>query len=58
MLPQRPISFTACYAYIVVLILLLGKIMPSYSYYKEKKLVYIAITALSSRQPSSYTKCM
>jgi hypothetical protein len=31
--------------------------MPSYSRYIEKKLVYIAIAVLSSRQPSSYTKC-
>jgi hypothetical protein len=30
--------------------------MPSYSCYAEKKLVYITIAALSSRQPSSYTK--
>ena len=30
--------------------------MPSYSYYAKKKLVNIAIAALSSRQPS-YTKC-
>jgi len=31
--------------------------MLSYSRYIEKKLVYIAITALSSRQSSSYAKC-
>ena len=43
-------------AYIVVVILLLSKIMPSYSHYTEKKLVYIIITALFSRQPSSYIK--
>ena len=30
-------------AYTVVVIFLLGEIMPSYSYYKEKKLVYIII---------------
>ena len=30
--------------------------MPSYSYYTKKILVYIIITAPSSRQPSSYTK--
>ena len=36
-------------ARIVAVILLLGKIMPSYSHYKEKKLVYIIIAA-----PSSY----
>ena len=46
-----------CYAYIIAIILLFSKIMPSYSCYKEKKLVYIIITALFSRQPSSYIKC-
>ena len=44
-------------AYIVVVILLLGEIMPSYSCCKEKKLVYITIVALFSRQPSFYVKC-
>ena len=32
-------------AYIIAVILLLGEIMPSYSYYEEKKLVYITIMA-------------
>ena len=41
----------------VAVILLLGKIMPSYSYCEEKKLVYIIIVALFSRQPSSCVKC-
>jgi len=45
-------------AYIILTILLLGKIISLYSYYTEKKLVYIIITALSSRQPSLYTKYM
>ena len=40
--------------YTIAVILLLGKIMPSYSHCKEKKLVYIIIIALFSRQPSSY----
>ena len=40
--------------YTVAVILLLGKIMPSYSYYKEKKLVYIIIVAPFSHQPSLY----
>ena len=31
------------YTYIIAVILLLGKIIPSYSYYKEKRLVYIII---------------
>ena len=34
------------HAHAVAVILLLGEIMPSYSYYKEKKLVYIIIIAL------------
>ena len=37
-----------CYAYIVLVIFLLGEIIPIYSYYAEKKLVYIIITALFS----------
>ena len=41
----------------MAIILLLGKIMPTYSYYTEKGLVYIVIMALFSCQPSSYTKC-
>ena len=45
------------YFKLVAVILLLGKIMPTYSYYAEKGLVYIIIIALSSRQPSAYTKC-
>ena len=43
--------------YTVAVILLLGEIMPSCSYYKEKKLVYIIIIVLFSRQPSFYIKC-
>ena len=45
-------------AYAVAVIFLLGEIMPSYSYYKEKKLVYIVIIAPFSYQPSSYSKCI
>ena len=56
-----PIRFLASKrrAYAVVVILSLGKIMPSYSHCDEKKLVYIIIIALSSHQPffySEYTK--
>ena len=43
--------------YTVAVILLLSEIMPSCSYYKEKKLVYIIIIAPFSRQPSLYIKC-
>ena len=44
-------------AYTIAVILLLGEIMPSYSYCNEKKLVCIIIVALFGRQPSSYFKC-
>ena len=44
-------------AYTVAVILLLGEIIPSYSHYNEKKLVYIIIITPFSRQPSSYFKC-
>ena len=47
---------TAYYFKLVTIILLLGKIMPTYSYCTEKGLVYIIIIASLSRQPSSYTK--
>ena len=43
---------------LVAVILLLSKIMPIYSRYAEKGLVYIIIIALFSYQPSSYTKCI
>ena len=47
---------TTYYFKLVAVILLLGKIMPTYSYYAEKGLVYIIIIALFSYQPSSYIK--
>ena len=43
--------------YIVLVILSLGEIMPIYLCCAKKKLVCIIITALFSRQPSSYFKC-
>ena len=46
-----------CCVYTVTVILLLGKIMPSYSCCNEKKLVYIIIIAPFSRQPSFCVKC-
>ena len=52
----RSLASKRC-VYIVAVILLFSEIMPSYSRYKEKKLVYIIITALFSRQPSFYIKC-
>ena len=45
-----------CRAYIVLVIFSLSEIMPMYSRYTKKKLVYIIIIALFSRQPSSYIK--
>ena len=42
--PVRSLVFKY-HAYTVAVILLLSKIMPSCSYCKEKKLVYITITA-------------
>ena len=49
-----------CIAYcfkLVTMIFLFSKIIPSYSYYIEKGLVYIIIIAPFSRQLSSYMKC-
>ena len=54
--PVRSLASKCC-AYIVAVILSLGEIMPSYSRYKEKKLVYIIIIAPSNHQPSFYIKC-
>jgi hypothetical protein len=48
----------ARYSKLVAVILLFSEIMPSCSCYTEKGLVYIAITALSSCQPSSCFKCI
>ena len=43
-------------AYIIAVILLLSKIIPTYSYCVLKELVYIIIIAPLSCQPSSYIK--
>ena len=45
-----------CRTRVVKTIVSLSEIMPSCSYYAKKKLLYIAIAALSSRQPSFYSK--
>ena len=42
---------------VVAVIFLFGEIMPTYSYYVLKGLVYIIIIAPLGCQPSSYTKC-
>ena len=46
--PVRFLVFkcAAYYSKLVAVILLLGKIIPTYSYYAEKGLVYITIIAL------------
>ena len=46
-----------CYAYVIAIILLLSKIIPTYSYCVLKGLVYIAIIAPLGCQPSFYIKC-
>ena len=46
-----------CCAYVVLVILLLGEIMPMCSRWAEKKLVCITIAAPFNRQPSSCLKC-
>ena len=57
--PVRSLAskYTACCFKLVAVMLLLGKIMPTYSRYIKKGLMCIAIIALFSYQPSSYTKC-
>jgi hypothetical protein len=55
--PVRFLAFKR-YAYIVALILLLSEIMPTYSHYIVKGLVYIIIAALFNQQPSSCFKCI
>ena len=47
----------ACRFKLVAVILLLDEIMPTYSRYAEKGLIYIIIIAPSNRQPSFYAKC-
>ena len=54
--PIRSLA-SKCRAHVVAVIFLLSKIMPSYSYCEEKKLVYIVITAPFSCQPSFCIKC-
>ena len=51
------LKHSACYSKLIAVILLLSKIMPTCSYYIEKGLVYIVITALFNCQPFLYTEC-
>ena len=56
-MPKAPSSFLAEHrSYTAAVILLLGKIIPSYSYYAKEGLVYIIIALPVNRQPSSYIK--
>jgi hypothetical protein len=55
-MPPIRYSSSNYYNRLVTTILSLSVIIPSYSRYAEKKLVYVAIAAPSGRQPSSYTK--
>ena len=57
-MPPIRSSASKRHAYIIAVILLFSKIIPSYSHCEEKKLVYIIIAAPSSRQPSFYIKCI
>ena len=56
-MPSVRFLASKCYTYIVIIIFLLSKIMPTYSYCVLKGLVYIAIIASLGCQPSFYTKC-
>ena len=53
--PIRSLA-SKCRACVVSVILLLGEIMPIYSYCAEKKLVCIIIITPFGRQPSFYIK--
>ena len=55
-MPSIRSSASAYYTKLIAIIFSLSKIIPSYSCYKEKKLVYIIIAAPFSYQPSSYIK--
>ena len=57
--PVRSLVFkrTARRFKLVAVIFLLGEIIPTYSCYAEKELVYIIIIAPLGHQPFFYTKC-
>ena len=57
MLKYPSIPQAQCYTYIVAVILLLSKVILLYFCCAKKGLIYIAIAALSSYQPSFYSKC-
>ena len=51
-------KYSAYCSKLVAVIHSLSEIILIYFYYIKKGLVYITITALSSRQPSLYTECI
>ena len=54
--PIRSLAFKY-WVKLISTIILLGKIMPSYSCCVKRRLSYITIAALFSRQPFSCAKC-
>ena len=56
--PIRLLSSTIRRTYIVTVILSLGEVILLYSCCVEKGLIYVAIAAPFSRQPSFYSKCI
>ena len=57
-MPSIRFLASVCYILLAAFISLNSEIMSPYSYYAKKGLVYIAITAFFSCQPSSYFKCI
>ena len=55
-MPPIRSSASRRYNKLITFIISISKVIPSYSYYIKKGLVYIIIMAPFSRQPSSYTK--
>jgi len=55
--PQQLLPQAQRHARVIAVILSLSEVIPSYSRYIEKGLVYIVIAAPFGRQPSSYSEC-
>ena len=58
LIPPIRSSTSKRYTRVISKILSLSKIIPTYSRYAKKKLVYVTIALPSGRQPSSYTECI
>jgi hypothetical protein len=56
-MPPIRLLASVCHILLTASISLDSEIISPYSYYTKKRLVCIAIIALFSRQPSSYSKC-